>query len=68
MRVVTKPTEASPAISPETDLLMQNLITGLDLARSMHMTMLERLLEMSLIELGGIVAVQEKSARDRGLN
>ena len=68
MRALTKPTEAPPAASPESDLLMQNLITSLDLARSMHKTMLERLLEMSLLEFGGIVAAQEKSARDRGLN
>ena len=69
MPVRTKSTNAAPPdVSPQADLLMHNLITSLDLARSMQMTMLEQLLEMSLIELGNIVAAQEKSARDRGLN
>ena len=50
-----------PAISPDSDQLIRTLIEALGLARSMDMTMVERLLEMSLIELGQHLAAQQKS-------
>lgn len=66
MSVLTKSTMLSPGL--ETDLLTDHLVKSLDLARSMRMTLVERLLEMSLIEIGQMVAAQERSSRDRGLN
>ncbi len=68
MPVLTKPPSEPPALSAETDLLMQNLIASLNLARSIKMPLLEQLLEMALIDFGHTVAAQEKNERDRGLN
>lgn len=67
MTTTTDRIAASPAPASELDRLSDHLIISLDLARSMQMPLLERLLEMSLIEVGQTLAAQQKRERDRGL-